>query len=468
MSTKSPIPDKAQFRGDILDRQFSVHYDPITGMYSYDYADLTPEILSQLGGLKFYRVSSPKLADVEAEVSKLRKPTAAASTATATKAVATEAVNEKPASITVPGKGGPSSKPSNSGASFPPESPFINASGAAVPLPPILPPHRLVDLTDEALSEYLERYRAAGVIDEAAIPAVVQDVQERRRERNANSAAAAEEAKEREAQAEREWEEFRAEKAASPDSKPLTERGKQDAEEYKKAMVILTPLIHKRWDGQPFEEEDEENEQKGIRIIQRMDQGQFVRPAQILLAKYKGKNESTIPEGEKETYAFAKVLVENVRRLEELEKKEELTEEEKAEQQELEEYFNTIRIGELKFPELLQDMYKKEHYEYTRAAKDYLVSLPKEEQDAAFLPDLRFFDEFVKTFADSLGVDENAPATPRPEAEEGKEGEGKEGEEGEGKEAEEENAAVGGRYAKQATRKHKQKHTQRRNRTKKH
>lgn len=72
-ANKVELANKKDFRGDILDRQFSVYFDPTTGLYSYDYAEITPEIASELQKLKFYRLASTKLADVEAEVSRLRK-----------------------------------------------------------------------------------------------------------------------------------------------------------------------------------------------------------------------------------------------------------------------------------------------------------------------------------------------------------------------------------------------------------
>ncbi len=73
-ATKTELKTKDEFHGDLLDRQFSVRHDPKTGLYSYDYAELSPEIKTELDKIQFYRFSSPKLAEVEAEVAKLQKP----------------------------------------------------------------------------------------------------------------------------------------------------------------------------------------------------------------------------------------------------------------------------------------------------------------------------------------------------------------------------------------------------------
>ena len=69
-ATKSELSAKDDFRGDILDRDFPVHFDAKTGTYSYDYADVSAALASELDKIKYYRVSSPKLAEVEAEVVK--------------------------------------------------------------------------------------------------------------------------------------------------------------------------------------------------------------------------------------------------------------------------------------------------------------------------------------------------------------------------------------------------------------
>jgi hypothetical protein len=72
-ATKSELSTKDDFRGDILDRDFPIHFDAKTGTYSYDYAEIDAPLASALKKLKYYRVASPKLADVEAEVVKQLK-----------------------------------------------------------------------------------------------------------------------------------------------------------------------------------------------------------------------------------------------------------------------------------------------------------------------------------------------------------------------------------------------------------
>lgn len=69
-ATKTELSKKEDFRGDILDRDFPVHFDAKTGAYSYDYADVSAALASELDKIKYYRVSSPKLADVEEELVK--------------------------------------------------------------------------------------------------------------------------------------------------------------------------------------------------------------------------------------------------------------------------------------------------------------------------------------------------------------------------------------------------------------
>jgi hypothetical protein len=69
-ATKSEITNKNDFRGDILDRNFPVHFNAKTGAYSYDYADVTPAVVSELEKIKYFRVSSPKLSEVEEEMVK--------------------------------------------------------------------------------------------------------------------------------------------------------------------------------------------------------------------------------------------------------------------------------------------------------------------------------------------------------------------------------------------------------------
>lgn len=72
-ATTTELKEKMDFRGDLLDVKHSVHYDPQTGTYSYDYAELTPEVKAAIETLIFKRISSPKLAEIEEAVSALRK-----------------------------------------------------------------------------------------------------------------------------------------------------------------------------------------------------------------------------------------------------------------------------------------------------------------------------------------------------------------------------------------------------------
>ena len=88
-ATKAEITNKDDFRGDILDRDFPVRFDNKTGMYTYDYAELTPQISAELSKIKFYRVSSPKLSDVEGEINKVaRQPRVKGEIAKETEAMA--------------------------------------------------------------------------------------------------------------------------------------------------------------------------------------------------------------------------------------------------------------------------------------------------------------------------------------------------------------------------------------------
>ncbi|NBN99103.1 MAG: hypothetical protein EBV19_07700, partial [Flavobacteriia bacterium] len=66
--TVKPITNLKNFRGNVLDRQFPVEFDPQTGMYSYDYVELTPEVTSKLKNLKYFRKSSKDLAEIEADL----------------------------------------------------------------------------------------------------------------------------------------------------------------------------------------------------------------------------------------------------------------------------------------------------------------------------------------------------------------------------------------------------------------
>ncbi len=66
--TVKPITNLKNFRGNVLDRQFPVQFDPQTGMYSYDYVELTPEVTSKLKNLKYFRKSSKDLAEIESDL----------------------------------------------------------------------------------------------------------------------------------------------------------------------------------------------------------------------------------------------------------------------------------------------------------------------------------------------------------------------------------------------------------------
>jgi len=95
-ATTTELKQKMDFRGDLLDVKHCVHFDPQTGTYSYDYADLTPEIKTAIETLIFKRISSTNLAEVEEAVSVLRKavepvaPRAKGEIAKATEAYTTE------------------------------------------------------------------------------------------------------------------------------------------------------------------------------------------------------------------------------------------------------------------------------------------------------------------------------------------------------------------------------------------
>jgi hypothetical protein len=69
-ATKTELKERDDFRGDILDREFPVHFDTKTGAYSYNYADVPPELESAIKNIKYFRVSSPSLAEVEEELVK--------------------------------------------------------------------------------------------------------------------------------------------------------------------------------------------------------------------------------------------------------------------------------------------------------------------------------------------------------------------------------------------------------------
>jgi hypothetical protein len=65
---ETEIKNLKNFRGNILDRQFPVQFDPTTGMYSYDYVKVTPEIEAKLKALQYFRKSSKSLAEIEADL----------------------------------------------------------------------------------------------------------------------------------------------------------------------------------------------------------------------------------------------------------------------------------------------------------------------------------------------------------------------------------------------------------------
>jgi hypothetical protein len=65
---ETKITNLKNFRGNILDRQFPVQFDPTTGMYSYDYVKVTPEIEAKLKSLQYFRKSSKSLAEIEADL----------------------------------------------------------------------------------------------------------------------------------------------------------------------------------------------------------------------------------------------------------------------------------------------------------------------------------------------------------------------------------------------------------------
>jgi hypothetical protein len=95
-----PISNLKNFRGNVLDRQFPVQFDPKTGLYSYDYVDKTPEVEAKLKNLKFFRKSSKDLAEIEADLAAyLAKegPAAPPVTGEITKAIEAEAAKEKAA-----------------------------------------------------------------------------------------------------------------------------------------------------------------------------------------------------------------------------------------------------------------------------------------------------------------------------------------------------------------------------------
>jgi hypothetical protein len=66
---------KSDFQGDILNREFKILRGS-TGEYSYDYVDQTPDVVKALASIKYYRLKSKSLADIEAAIKARSKGTA--------------------------------------------------------------------------------------------------------------------------------------------------------------------------------------------------------------------------------------------------------------------------------------------------------------------------------------------------------------------------------------------------------
>ncbi len=66
---------KNDFQGDILNREFKILRSS-TGEYSYDYVDQTPDVMKALASIKYYRLKSKSLADIEAAIKARSKGTA--------------------------------------------------------------------------------------------------------------------------------------------------------------------------------------------------------------------------------------------------------------------------------------------------------------------------------------------------------------------------------------------------------
>ena len=69
MSVKESQITKDQFRGDILQRDYSARYDPSTKTYTFDYVVLTPKVEEALNDVTYLRFTSDKIADVEQAIS---------------------------------------------------------------------------------------------------------------------------------------------------------------------------------------------------------------------------------------------------------------------------------------------------------------------------------------------------------------------------------------------------------------
>jgi hypothetical protein len=66
------LNSKKDFRGDLFDLKQAIHFDPETGLYSYDYAELTPEVKVALERVILQRISSAKFAEVEEALKTLK------------------------------------------------------------------------------------------------------------------------------------------------------------------------------------------------------------------------------------------------------------------------------------------------------------------------------------------------------------------------------------------------------------
>jgi hypothetical protein len=105
-ATTQELSNKNDFRGDILDRDFPVHYDASTGTYSFDYAEYPEEVRADLQAklqaaidqIKYYRISSPTLSELETKLASHMKkvaPVAPRAKGEITKAAEEEAAKAK-------------------------------------------------------------------------------------------------------------------------------------------------------------------------------------------------------------------------------------------------------------------------------------------------------------------------------------------------------------------------------------
>lgn len=69
MSVKQSQITKDQFHGDILQRDYSVHYDPDTKTYTFDFAEMKPETEQALQNVTYYRFSSDDISQVKQAIS---------------------------------------------------------------------------------------------------------------------------------------------------------------------------------------------------------------------------------------------------------------------------------------------------------------------------------------------------------------------------------------------------------------